>query len=70
MGLQRYASVQQQGLKKNFTAKKHRFKYFFKKRHFLGVWAGEMGRRLRSLAVFPDDLGSSPSNHMAAHNLL
>jgi hypothetical protein len=27
-----------------------------------------MTKRLRALAAFPEDLGSIPSNHMAAHN--
>ena len=30
--------------------------------------AGEMAQWLRALAALPEDLGSNPSTHMAAHN--
>ena len=32
--------------------------------------AGEMAQQLGALAVLPEDLGSIPSTHMAAHNCL
>jgi hypothetical protein len=32
--------------------------------------AGEMTQWLRALTAFPEDLGSIPSTHMAAHNCL
>jgi hypothetical protein len=32
--------------------------------------AGEMAQRLRALAALPEDLGSIPNTHMAAHNSL
>ena len=38
------------------------------KRDTLG--AGEMGQWLGPLMVLPEDLGSIPSTHMAAHNCL
>lgn len=32
--------------------------------------AKEMTQMLRALIVLPEDLGSNPSNHVAAHNCL
>jgi hypothetical protein len=32
--------------------------------------AEEMTQQLRALAAFPEDLGSTPSTHMEAHNHL
>jgi hypothetical protein len=33
------------------------------------LWgAGEMAQQLRALTALPEDLGSIPSTHMAAHN--
>jgi hypothetical protein len=32
--------------------------------------AGEMAQRLRALVVLPEDPGSIPSTHMAAHSCL
>ena len=32
--------------------------------------AGEIAQWLRVLTAFPEDLGSNPSTHMAAHNCL
>ena len=32
--------------------------------------AGEMAQRLRALTALPEDPGSIPSTHMAAHNCL
>ena len=31
---------------------------------------GEVAQRLRALAAFPEELGSIPNTHMAAHNCL
>jgi hypothetical protein len=36
----------------------------------LGMGAGEEAQWLRALAAFPEDPGSIPSAHMAAHNCL
>ena len=33
-------------------------------------WAGDIVQELRALAVLPEDLSSTPSTHMAAHNYL
>lgn len=37
---------------------------------FLNQRAGEMAQQLRALAVLPEDSGSIPSTHMAAHACL
>jgi hypothetical protein len=42
--------------------------FFFQKGD--GMMGGEITQQLRALAPLPEDLGSSPSSHMAAHNCL
>jgi hypothetical protein len=34
------------------------------------IGAGEMAQRLRALTALLEDMSSSPSNHMVAHNHL
>ena len=53
--------------------KEESIQFWGKKRQTIpmgNIGAGEMAQRLRALTAFPEDLGSIPSSHMAAHNCL
>ena len=48
----------------------HRFSLVKASLEMTASSAGEMAQQLRALAVLPEDLGSIPSNHIAAQNCL